>query len=454
MYPRRLDPAPSDSDPIACKHMMTSRFKQRPILWGTGILLFAGILGAFLLHQLGSRRHWELIADPEALEGEEVIDSARLTDDGEWLIWTDSHRGLVRVMRLGDQGAVGTFRTHSHLRIEPTGVMENHLFVLRTSPDRGLIRTMLAGFDRLFGLREGGRSLLTPESSGGVRSTHLEGLDLDSGTVKFRYRGASTTASEFNPLPTGFEMGRVSQSPDGRRLAWWRAEEVIRDAPVSATVTETFEIFEWEGGLRPVAGRPLRTPGYIETWSGIMKEMGRPMWVGPQTCFFLSFLNGGSLVPVDPQTGEFAATITLEELFGDQAPGFIPEGLTAARGLEESGSDFLFWGRNGDTIRFIRFDKDYEFVSERMHEAGDIDFASPLWLSGGDLLLRERSTGRFRVLSDREEKGAAYPAAAFPGEEFQVLGRDSRGNLIALSDSKFWSASRGGEAWSELIPTE
>lgn len=434
--------------------MMTSRFKQRPILWGTGILLIVGILGAFILHQLGSRRHWEFIADPEALEGEEVIDSARLTDDGEWLMWTDSNRGLMRVMRLDDQGVVESFRTHSLNRIEPAVVMENQLILLRTIPDRGLLRTTAVGVDRLFGLFGRFQARMPPEDPGGTRSTHLEVLDIASGKLMHRSRGASATVSEFNLLPTGFEMGRVSQSPDGRRLAWWRAEEVIRDAPVSATVTETFEIFEWEGGLRPVARRPLRTPGYIETWSGIMKEMGRPMWVGPQTCFFLSFLNGGSLVPVDHHTGEFAATITLEELFGDQAPGFIPEGLTAARGLEESGNDFLFWGRNGDTIRFIRFDKDYELVSERMHEAGDIDFASPFWLSGGDLLLSERSTGRFRVLSDREENGAVYPAAAFPGEEFQVLGRDSRGNLIALSDSKFWTASLGGEAWRELIPTE
>lgn len=445
---------PSDSDPITLECTMTSRFKQRPILWGTGILLLVGTLVAFFLHRLGSGHHWEFIADPQALEGEEVIDSARLTDDGEWLMWTDSNRGLVRVMRLDDLDAVRTFRTHTHLRIEPTAVMENHLIVLRTSPDRGLIRTMLAGFDRLFGLGEGGRILLTPEDSGGVRSTHLEGLDLESGTVKFRYRGASTTASEFNSLPTGFEMGRVSLSPDGRCLAWWRAEETIQDTPISATVTERIEIFEWSAGLQPMATKPLHTNGYLETWSGLLKELGRPMWSGPDSCFFLSFLQGGSLVPIDRRSGEFAATLSLEELFRDRAAGFTPEGVTAVRESADLKEGFLFWGRDADGLRFIRFDSNFEFVSERVQDAGDLDFSSPLWLSGGDLLLSERSTGRFRVLSDREENGAVYPAAAFPGEEFQVLGRDSRGNLIALSDSKFWTASLGGEAWRELIPNE
>jgi hypothetical protein len=79
-----------------------------------------------------------------------------------------------------------------------------------------------------------------------------------------------------------------------------------------------------------------------------------------------------------------------------------------------------------------------------------LDFSDPLWISEGQLLLRERESRKHVALSGLEERSRKYPAAPFTEGEFEILGADIHGNLVALFDSKFWTASPSGESWSEL----
>ncbi|MCA9444094.1 MAG: hypothetical protein KC964_25095, partial [Candidatus Omnitrophica bacterium] len=110
----------------------------------------------------------------------------------------------------------------------------------------------------------------------------------------------------------------------------------------------------------------------------------------------------------------------------------------------------LFWRRSGERLEFLRFNTDFELQSTVSYDIGNLDCSEPVWLSEGRLLVRERDTREYVALSGFEERKQKFAASPFTEEEFEVLGSEFNGDLIALFDSKFWSASEGSETWTEM----
>ncbi|MCA9448908.1 MAG: hypothetical protein KC931_17440 [Candidatus Omnitrophica bacterium] len=423
-----------------------------------GILLVAAVVGGSVayLHEQGVSHHRAPLEFDIGPSGLGTIDHAILGEDGAWLLWTDNQKGLVSAYNLENPGNVTTFRTFSHLRILPAGVISNHLFLLRSSLDRSFLDQIRFGFKRTVGGGAGSSNPWSAEDPVGKKyTTYLECLDLENGALVSQVPGESGVIADPDDRVLGIEMGRVATRAESRSLAWWWAHEEIHGTPVAATVTEKFRTFKFMDILEPTFTKKLITPGYFQVWSGILQQVGEPFWIDSRTCLFLSLLDSGSLVPIDTDKGEFEATMTLGEMVQAARPEteddpFLPEGVCSAPSPASNEAALLFWRRSGERLEFLRFNTDFELQSTVSYDIGNLDCSEPVWLSEGRLLVRERDTREYVALSGFEERKQKFAASPFTEEEFEVLGSEFNGDLIALFDSKFWSASEGSETWTEM----
>ena len=422
------------------------------------VLLLALALGGMLyLYDRGGSHPWTPSPYDARLGDKISVDWAKVTEDGNWLLWSEDPKGKIGVYSLKGTEGLREFQTQSSLLHRPVSVIGNHLFVLRTSIDRSFLETVRHGAALMLGRSEPTHEEDSRDSwAGRSRTTHLEVIDLQTGNLLSHREGATRTLTENRVSPLGFEVGRVVFSPDQQSFAWWWAVEEIHGTPISATVVETFRVARVGAPSREDIVKTLSTPGYFEVWSGLLSQVGTPLWIDSTTCGFLSFLDGGSLVPIETEVSDFAATLTLGEMFEkedavESGTVFFPEGICVAPKEASEESTLLFWGRDQEEIRFFSFDRDFILSATTSYEIANLDLTQAKWVSDqGRLLVRERNLGDYLVLEGQRKNILRYPSPPFTETEFEVLGMAAGERLVALFDSKFWIADESADHWTEL----
>lgn len=416
--------------------------------------IFCLIIVALYVH--GSSNDWRLV-ERDYREGRGIsAERAVLSPDGNWLVWVDSRDKVACVLDLQHLGHVVCLDPERDGTIFPVGVVETDLVVLRTVPESGYFSTLQRGLVRLMGGLSSARDAEEESESVFGQTAFVERIDTDTGRVIARSAGSSFgPPSEDKPV-VDFDIGEASLAPDRRHLAWWRATESPGEDPLSATITEVFEVFATSEGLEPVFGKKLSTSGDLAVRSRLLAEVGRPVWLTERVCLLLSFLEAGSLLPFDCQAELAEAAFPLSgivESIGERNPHltFGPEGFFRTAKPSDGAPEVVFWARQQDSLHFFRFDLDFNLKDETIVDTSGFDFKDSLWLAvTGRLLVEDRSRNRLVAISPYTGEGVSYPLPLDWEDGFRVLGEDSNGALIGTNSRLFMRTSAGRTEWETV----
>jgi hypothetical protein len=424
--------------------------------WAAGSAAAVAFLVVGALYVVGSSKNWSPVE--RDFQGDRGISVERvvLSPDGNWLVWVDSRDGVVCVLDLRHLGHVACLDPRMGGTTVPIGVVEGDLLVLRIVPESGFVAVLERGLVRLAG--GGGGTDDTEEGfSAGYRwNVFLERINIDTGRMVSRRAGLVPNSAERTEPVFDFESGAASLSTDGKHLAWWKAVEWVDENPLSATVTEVFEIFSVSEGLQPVLRKEFSTSGDLAVRSRLLGEVGRPVWLTERACLVLSFLDAGSFLPFDCQTELTEAAVPLSavvERIGEKNPHVLygPEGFFRTSETSESAPEIIFWGRQQDSVHFFRFNLDFQLEDEKIVDTSGFEFDVTLWLRVTKrLLIEDRSRNRLVAVSPYSGDRVSYPLPLDWEDGFQVLGEDMSGALVGTNRQLFMRTSAGRTEWETI----
>ncbi len=444
------------------------------------VFLGAAVL-AVLLYALGSSNRWEPL--PVSLQTESLQDADHLllAGEGEWLVWVatgpgDPSQSSINLLGAYDLSHPGkTFILHPppNAGVHPIEVLDEDLIALITVPRTSHWRILKRGWASLThreissakapgvnppSERESGFS---PQSV----TIHLQRVSLITGRVTTmapggnyqigtigKNRDSLSTPNELSDL----ERGNVSLSPDRLDLAWWSAREEIGKSPLSATVTEHFEIFSVGPRFKRLLGKEIKTDGTLSIRSRLLQRVGQPVWMTNDRCLILSTLDSGSLIPFNCGEGTIEAAVplsTLQQTLSEGAPvtNSDPEGFEILPGGNGQSNEILVWTRLPGSLHFFVLDSLFHLVHHTQVEDKDLDLSRPLWLKRSQVLLVEdTSSSRLVGFTATGEREGVYPIPPDWGESFQILGENRKGDLIGYNRGAFLSAKSGDGAWETM----
>ena len=434
----------------------SNRFSHRG-MWSALVIAVAAFFAVVTLYVIGSSNNWSPVDRDFQGERGISVERAVLTPDGNWLIWVDSRDGVVCLLDLRHLGHVACLDPGMGGTTVPVGVVEGDFLVLRSIPKDGVPGVLKQGLKRLTGgggnLENGRKEEL---EAGCSRTVFLERVDIDSGRLVARIPGLVLKPSVENEPAVGFEMGGTSFSPGGKHLAWWKAAESVDEPPLSATVTEVFEIFSIGEGLQPVLRKEVSTSGDLAVRSRLLEQIGRPVWLTERVCLLLSFLDAGSLLPFDCQDELTEAAIPLSDVFEkirEKNPlvTYGPEGFFRASETPEGAPEIVFWGRQQNSIHFFRFNLDFQLEAETTVDTTGFEFKETLWLPVTErLLVEDQSKNRLVAISPFSGDRAMYALPLDWEDGFQVLGEDLSGELVGTNGQLFMRTSADRTEWETI----
>lgn len=426
---------------------------RRRIYEIVGVLFLLGMaIGFFILYWLGSSHDWKRIDLPiqEGILPE--VDQVHLCGRGSWLVWTNATGGIIGAYDFGHPGQPGFLQPPPYLRVRLFEVIQGDLVVLIVKPQATFSEILGRGWSLLFTSE---KPPLPSSLEGRKITTFLERVDLDTGEVVSLLPGSSFDMKGHIADLSDFEIGQVSISSDQISLAWWRAHEEIGSSPLSATVTEHIEVVSTGPRFRRLFEREFSTDGTLSIRSGLLKQVGSPLWMTEDMFLFLSLLDQGSLVPFDCREGASQASYSLETL-QETLKGSVsdllyePEGLFVLRGEEQIPQLFLY-SRLPESIHFFVLDALFRLAHHSRLDAGAYDFTSVKWLERSQtLLVEDHSQRRLVSLTPKGELKSVFPLPPDWDDGFKILGEDSTGQLIGFNRGAFLRTGRGAPAWETL----
>jgi hypothetical protein len=431
-------------------------FRLRTYEIGGAILLAALLLSLYLLCRMGSDLAWTPVDLYK--EGGILRDAERvmLSSSGVWLAWVDAKAGAACAADIGHPGRVECLRPAPSVSIRPVEVVEGDLLVLRSSPKRTLPEILERGWHRFMGQAEEMDGFLPQHFASREISTTLERVELNTGRIRSSALGGTVKWDGGDEGPLDFETGRLALSPDRVSLAWWRAKEEVGSTPLSATVTETIEIYSTGPKIGRLHSQQFKTDGDISIRSRLLESIGKPLWLNEDICMVLSFLDSGSFVPFDCREGIVQATVQLAAVQqtmreSDPAVVFDPEGFYLVRAEGASPPGLFFWSRLPDSGHFFLFDTLFHLVRYTRLDTKEYGFSKTAWLERSQsLLVEETGKSRLAALSPRGEKRASYQLPPDWNDGFEILGEDPGGALIGYNRGAFLRGSPGQAGWETV----
>jgi len=421
---------------------------------GVAVLCLLAV-GLTVLYVRGLSGSWEPVQWSRGSGVGAPIERAKLANGGTWLVWVDA-TFLICAYDLENMGSVTCLDPGPCMAASPVGIVDGSLIALRTLERKGALGRIAGGWRRLFSSPGRVSARSAPEAPPGSRTTRLEKIDLDTGRVLAMREGFSAEGAEAESDLTDFEVGSAGISPDNRYLAWWKAREISGTDPLAATVVERFDLVSLESGFGNLLSKEISTGGSFSVRTSLLGEIGKPFWGTDRSCFFISFLGAGSLVPVDCQRAAVLAAVPLSDIHSqmlERNPHLIygPEGFCFP--LETTGQDgcFAFWARQQDSLHFFRFNSRFEIEEETTFDIEGFRMENPVWLERSFRFLLEDPNRRRLVAYSMEEQGANYyPLPPDWEEGFEIVGEDSRGALVGTNGQLFMRVVPGGAEWETI----
>lgn len=419
------------------------------------VLFVVGCL--FFFYYLGSSEDWMPRDWHPQVEGGPSVEKAAVSPEGDWLVWKNTTDGSVCAYDLRHGGRVACLDPGPCAGVIPLGVLDGDLLVLRSRFEGSVFKRIGRGLLRFF---TGKRFIETDIEDLRVethrRTTYLERVGLDSGTVEDQIPGLTFEPGFDGAGVTDFEMGAVSLSPQGNRLAWWKAAETIGETPLSATITEEMEVFSTRERFKKIMEEKVVSKGNVSFRTALLHEMGRPFWWDSNTCCFLSFLDGGSLVPFDCSTEEVLATIPLEQIskiVKEENSHILygPEGVSGLYDVSGERKKLVAWARDQDSVFFFLFDDRLDAEGKTAISLQSVDTSRTVWLRFSHrLLVEDTNRNRLVALSPTGAKSRHYPLPPDWEDVFQLVGEDKEGELIGTNKTVFLRTKSGMSDWETL----
>ncbi|MCG3195968.1 MAG: hypothetical protein GHCLOJNM_00438 [bacterium] len=417
--------------------------------------MLAIAIGIFLIHRAGTSIHWTPI--PPAAEGPVLRDVERVTLShfGHRLAWTDSARGALCTHDFERPGEFTCLKPPPSADMRAIEVLDGSLVALRSAPKDTPWEALARGWRKTVGEAENLEDE-APDPKGKEVRAFLERICLADGRVESRVTGATFRENDSAEPAIEFLEGRVSLSPSGVSLAWWRAREEVGDDPLSATVAETFEVHSAGPKFGKLFAREFRGNGTLSLRSNLLRSVGRTFWLSEDVCLILSFLDGGSLVPFDCRIGAVQATIPMSDLFRairETAPEVVydPEGFEVVRSKEGVAEGVLFWARSGDSLMFFLFDPMFHLIRHSRIESAATIPSDSAWLARSQtLLVEDLHQGRLVSYTPKGERRAVFPLPPDWGDSFQILGEGPENTLLGFNRGSILRARNGDPTWETV----
>ncbi len=422
---------------------------------GGGLFLLALLLALILIYRAGSSIHWTPATS--APEGPVLrdVERVRLSHFGHRIAWSDTGRGALCAHDFDRPGEISCLIPPPSLGTRALEVLDGRLIALRRTPRDTLWETLARGWRRTLGQREDSERE-TPDPSGREVRTFLERVCLADGRVESRMMGP--TARETDSTETAFEFlaGKVSLSPSGVSLAWWRAREEVGRDPLAATVTETLEILSSGPKFGKLFSREFRSDGALSFRSRLLQSVGRVAWLSEDVCLVLSFLDGGSLIPFNCGTGAVQATLPMRDLLRtlqESAPEVVydPEGFEVVRAPGAGAAGILCWVRADESLLLFLFDPGFHLIRHSRIEGVAPIPTDSAWLSGSQtLLVEDHGRGRLASYTPQGEPRATFPLPPDWGDGFEILGEGAENSLLGFNRGAILRTQNGAPTWETV----
>jgi len=432
--------------------------KKRSFKILTSLFLIVALCLVVWIFRLGSSENWTVASLDSGSDTVLRIDSPRLSIDGKWLYWVDRRSDTLSAYNLKKHGRIASLVSPEGSQFRPVGFTpQGELLALRGVSERGLGTTIRRGWHRLLG-----RSHFPLQGNPGsptlpITRIYLEQIDLNTGKVLAR-QAADTPVSDQMPADelTDFGLGAVGVSPDGTKVAWWRASEIPGSAPLSGKIKETITLLKIESGFQRLLLRHYESEGNVSVRSQLLQSIGHAHWLNADRCVLFAFVGSGSLVPLESDKGEVGASMSLAAIHDAMCESvtetiYDPEGFVGFGEVEIKEPGILFWARSAKGLHFFLFDENYSLSRSSRVDIEDVGYEPGVWLPRSRrLLVVDRSELQLAAVSPVDEPKIVYPLPTNWGDGFQILGEAEGGVLIGHDTNRFYQTKSNDPNWQSL----